>query len=152
MHKGIFAAKRTIIYRPLKFEREKGTEKRICSAVLKAIRIEGSNRISPARLQNAPIITVILRGDISLLLCQGLATNVQDKQRIQGTPLIEEIFISSQMYSCYAPSHLPALFRAIYSARKKGLLCFSSIRPRSKVNCFPNRARFRINRTIHSQD
>ena len=128
----LFAAGTTIIYRPLKFEREKGTEKRICSAVLKAIRIEGSNRISPARLQNAPIITVILRGDISLLLCQGLATNVQDKQRIQGTPLIEEIFISSQMYSCYAPSHLPALFRAIYSARKKVYFLFLLYAPIAK--------------------
>lgn len=72
----LFAAGTTIIYRPLKFEREKGTEKSVRSAMLKTIRIKGGgSRIRLIWPRDVPVIAAVVRGGISLLRCQGLATN-----------------------------------------------------------------------------
>lgn len=83
---------------------------------------------------------------------QGLATNAQDEQETRGTPLIEEIFISSRMSFMRFNSVFAGFIQGYIFSPQKILLCFSPIRPRSKVNRFSNHARFRINRTIHSRD
>ena len=53
----------------------------------------------------------------------------------------------------FEPTNSRLYLWAIYSASpKKVYFLFTPIRPRSKVNRFPNRSRFRINRTIRSPD
>lgn len=147
MSKGAIRSRTNNHLSPLEFEREKGTEKKVRRVVLKAIRIKVSSRISPERLRNVPIIAATLRGGISYRWSWS-PTGTQDEQETRRPSLIEKIFISSDVFM-----RLTAVFAGYIQgyilSLQKGLFSFSPIRPHSKVNCFRNRARFRINRTIH---
>lgn len=147
MSKGAICSRTNNHLSPLEFEREKGTEKKVRRVVLKAIRIKVSSRISPERLRNVPIIAATLRGGISYRWSWS-PTGTQDEQETRRPSLIEKIFISSDVFM-----RLTAVFAGYIQgyilSLQKGLFSFSPIRPHSKVNCFRNRARFRINRTIH---
>jgi len=127
--KGIFAAGTTIIYRLQIFELEKGTEKRVRSVVMKAIRIKVSSRISPERLRNVPIIAATLRGGISYRWSWS-PTGTQDEQETRRPSLIEKIFISSDVFM-----RLTAVFAGYIQgyilSLQKGLFSFSPIRPHS---------------------